>query len=605
MNKQRASGSHSYRPFFFALRGHRLRLSIAVALIMMATLLELWPHLIVILAAAELLPGSPDTAYLLRLAALAFAGVITRFVLLGTGYLLSHKVAFAVMRSLRSQLSQRMFASPKPISSRWTSGYLKKLLVDDVARVEGIFAHMIPEFLSGLLVPLIAATGLFWTDWRLGALALALMPVAFGVQALGMRGFGEAFKQWHEAERHANEGVLEFIRGVVVLKAFNRDASSLARVRDGIYGIRDLATEMTKRSTPSYSTFFALLSGNLLVLLPSGLMLHLNGQISAESLILFIVLGTGLLLPTQRLLFLFGGGQQTLESVTRIADFYAQNEPAPESKTEAGSETRTETTAMAPTPKHFDIELESVDFSYDNAENPTICEVSLKFPAGHISAIVGPSGAGKSTILKLLLRHYDPDKGHIRLGGHDLRDFPDSKRRGYISYVSQDTVLFNDTVRNNLCLAKAEASMQELELATTSSHAQEFIRKLPKGFETQLGERGATLSGGERQRLAIARAMLKNSPVLLLDEISANVDPESEAAIQLGLTALAPGKTVIMVAHRLRSLRDVDQIIVMDQGRVVATGRHDQLLESCFVYQLLWNAQSAAEGWIMKNEASC
>ncbi|MBV1860579.1 MAG: ABC transporter ATP-binding protein/permease [Nannocystaceae bacterium] len=582
----------TYDPLRSTLHEHWGRLTAASVLLTASAALELLPHLVVYAAAICVFDPVPQPDALTRWVGWAFVGITLRFVLLGVGYILSHSVAFSMMGEVRLRLTEKLARVPGQFFRDHPSGDLKKVVIDDVASLEGLFAHNIPEFISGLLVPVLGAGILFWSDWRMGALSLVLMPVAIGIQAVTMRGYADSWAQWHQAEAKANEGVLEFIRGVAVLKAFERDASSLARVREGVYGIRDLAVTMTRRSMVGYSLFFSLLSGNLLVVLPAGLGLYLSGEIVREQLVLFVAIGTGLLVPLMRLLFLFGGLQHVTQALARVRKV-------------AMAEELSEPTTAQTKPSSPEVCFESVSFTYPGRQAPALREISLVFEPSTTTAIVGSSGAGKTTLLKLLVRAYDPEGGSITIGGTDLRTLTSTQRTHWISHVSQGTTLFDASVEENLRLARPDASAEEIRDVARAAHAHDFIEALPEGYATALGDRGAHLSGGERQRLAIARALLAAAPIIVLDEVTANVDSHSERGIQEGIARLAKGRVVVVVAHRLRTVVNVERIVVMDAGQVVDEGRHTELLERCPAYRSLWTAQEQAEGWSLGGGVAC
>lgn len=569
----------------------RRRLGLATALLSIAATLELVPHIIVYAVAVSVLSPPIEPRSLYGLAAIAMAGVVLRFVLLGVGYILSHAVAFRIVHRLRLALIDKLRRVPASFLSEHPSGDLKKTIVDDAASLENVFAHNLPELTSGLFVPIVAALILLWTDWRMALAGLVLLPVAFIVQMINMSGFEEGWRQWHAAESRANAGVLEFIRGIAVLKAFDRDASSLARVRDGIYGIRDLATDITRRGMAGYTLFFSLMSNNLLLVLPTGLALYLSGTTTREELVFFVVLGAAMLTPLMKLLFLFGDAQKVRVAIDRIqvvlaADELSEPKNVPEKF-----------------PTTVDVHFEHVDFTYPGRKSPAIENITMMLRPGTINAIVGPSGAGKTTLAKLLTRAYDVSHGEISIAGVDLRHLNADQRTGLIGHVSQDAILFDGTIRDNLSLARPDASQAELETVARAAHAHEFIQALPAGYDTELGDRGSRLSGGERQRLTIARALLKRAPVVVLDEVTANVDPQSERGIQAGLTALAKDRTILVVAHRLRSVVDADRIFVMDSGHMVDSGSHDELLARCPLYATLWKDQEDASNWALGGES--
>lgn len=569
---------------------YRARLALAASLVSISALLELLPCLVVYAAALEIFSDDPDPEKLGTLSAVVFGGVAIRFLLLGGGYIVSHGVAFSMMRELRLKLIQKLSRVPGRFFSEHQEGDLKKAIVDDVAALEGVFAHNIPELASGIFVPLTSTLILLWVDWRMALAALAILPVAFGVQARMMSGMQERWDEWHAAEARANRGVLEFIRGIVVLKLFNRDVTSMKRVRSGVLGIRDLAVSMTHRSMSGYAIFFTLLSCNLLVVLPVGLALLKMEAISRDELVLFVALGTGILLPLNKLLFLFGSMQKVNASLTRIrAVLNAQELDEPH--------------GAAPLPETLEVRFDDVEFSYPDRDQAALQGVSFSLPPRTTTAVVGTSGAGKSTLVKLLVRAYDPDKGTIRLGGQDLRGLSTAQRTSLISHVSQDTTLFHGTIRDNLLLANPEASEEAMYRATEAARAHDFITNLPGGYDEPIGDRGNHLSGGEKQRIAIARALLKDAPLVVLDEITANVDPESERGIQEGLSALSRDKSVIFVAHRLRTVVGADQILVMEGGNLVDQGTHHDLLQRCKPYIRLWNDQTRAEQWTLTTGA--
>lgn len=576
------------RSLMFEQRG---TLFAAVVLVSLAALLELVPNLIVYFAAVEVFEASPTSGRLMLFAAFAFGGVIIRFLMLGSGYILSHRAAFAMMRSLRMILTEKLARVPSSVLTEHSSGALKKTIVDDVASLEGVFAHNLPELASGVIVPVVAALVLASVDWRLALAALALLPVAFGVQAVVMSGFQETWAQWHAAEARANQGVLEFIRGIVVLKAFDRDASSLGQVREGVAGIRDLAVAMTRRSMAGYSLFFSLMSGNLLVVLPVGITLYLSDEISRNELVLFVALGAGMLMPLLKLLFLFGDAQKISAALVRIRALL----DAPELEEPAVT-----AAVIMPPGVCFD----AVTFRYPGREDDALSGVSFTLEPGTLTAVIGSSGAGKTTLAKLLVRAYDAQRGSIQVGGCDVRELSTQQRASLISHVSQQITLFDGSVRENLQLASSDATDDELIAAAKAARAHDFIMQLPDGYDTQLGDRGGRLSGGERQRIAIARAILKDAPIVVLDEITANVDAESERGIQDGVSALARDRTVLVIAHRLKTIAKADQIIVVEDGRVLDAGKHEELSRRCEMYASLWRDQDEAGRWMLVGGAA-
>ncbi len=569
------------------VRRHLGGLVPAAALVSMAAVLELVPHVVVYLVTLEIFSPSPQLGGLLWLAVAAFAGVLLRFALIAGGYVLSHAVAFGAVREVQLRLAAKLARVPGGFFDSHSSGDLKKTLVEDVMGLEGVLAHNLPETASAVIVPTVAFVWLVSVDWRLALLSLALLPVAVAVQMLAMGNMRAEWERWHKAERTANEGILEFLRGIPVLKSFDREARSFARVRDGIHTMRDMAIGMTDRSVSGYSLFSLLIAHNLLVTLPAGLAMLLGGWIGRADFVLFVVLGMGMTAPLMKMLFVFGAIPKTQVALRRIQAVLDADELPPPLHAKAA-------------PEGGDLRFSKVSFRYQHDRPSVLEDVSFAVPAGSITAIVGPSGAGKTTVTRLITRAWDALEGSITIGGVDVRDLRADQLVSLVSRVSQDTTLFDGTVRDNLLLARGDATQEQLEAAARAAQAHDFIEKLPQGYDTPLGDRGAHLSGGERQRLTIARALLKDAPIIVLDEVTANVDPENERLIQEGLAALVAGRTVLIVAHRLRTIEGVDQIVVMDKGRVGDRGSHDELLERSSTYALLWQAQEQANQWSLQ-----
>lgn len=560
-------------------------------LISLAALLELVPHLAVYAVALSIAAPTPDIGWLMTIAWLTLGGVVLRFVLLGSGYILSHQVAFRALKRIRAALIETLSRLPLTALTRRPSGSLKKIVIDDVAQVEGLLAHHLPELASGLLVPFAATIGLAIVDWRMALCGLAVLPIAFLSQWTFMRGADEAWRSWHAAEARANAGLMEFIRGVAVLKAFDRDVSSLERVRTGVDGVRDLAVDMTENSMPAFAIFFSLLGGNLVVLLPVGLWFYASGSLAMPELVLFLALGTAMLQPLTKLMFLFGIGQKGRTARERIEALLQEPELREASDAPALN-------------AHPTVRFEGVRFAYSAESPPAVDGIDLTLAPGTTTAIVGPSGAGKSTLARLLRRACDPDAGRITLDAVPLSALPHAQRNPLISHVQQAAMLFDGSVAENLRLARPDASDADLIAAARVAGAHDFIAALPAGYATPLGDRGAQLSGGERQRLALARAILKGAPIIVLDEVTAAVDPISERAIEASVQHLAQAHTLFIIAHRLQTVISADQIVVMDGGRIIDRGTHAELVERCAIYAALWQSQQAARRWTLGAEVT-
>ena len=566
------------------LRSQPRALLSAVSLATFAAAVELLPYWLVYLMAVEATAAEPRTDRLVLLAVFILVATACRLLLFGAANVVSHRLAFRLQKELRLALVRAL--ERRPLGAlEGRAGDLKKTLVDDVGGLEGLIAHTLPDAVAGLAVPLLAAGLLFAVDWRMALASLALLPVAFVAQSQAFRGLGPLQAEWHAAEAAANAGLLSYVRGLATLKAYNRVASSLGDLRRSVHALADLAERVTRRTAIPYALFFVTLSTNLLVVLPVGLVLHVTGSLATADLILFVVLGAGLTAPLLRVLHAFGALDQQLQGAARIAA--ALDAPS------------LSMPAVPREPEGADIRFEGVHFGY-GADRNVLHDVSFALPAGGVMAIVGPSGAGKSTAIRLIARYWDVHAGAVSIGGVDVREIAPNRLRDLVAVVFQDPFFFHGTLRENLEIAAPAASAVAIETAIEAVGLADLVASLPRGLDTPLGDRAARLSGGERQRLAIARALLKDAPVLLLDEATAFADPESELAVQQAIARLTIGRTVLIVAHRLATVMEADGIVVLEEGRLQAVGRHGDLLQRSTVYRRLWDGQSRSRDWRLR-----
>jgi ATP-binding cassette subfamily B protein len=560
----------------------RNRLILAGFLAVVSIVLSLVPFVLIYRLTLDLFAGRIEPGTVWTLAWAAAGAVILRFVFFGAALLVSHAAAFAFLYHLRVRLAQALGSLPLGFFSTRTTGELKKVLNEDVEQIELFVAHQIPDLVSAAVLPLLTAAYLFTVDWRMTLVALAVFPFAMLAQTWMMRGTQKRWQEYHDILEKMNATILEYTRGMAVIKAFNQTTASFARFADTVRAHRDYTARLTALSALPYTLYSLLITSNLFVLLPVGLWFHLNGSLDIPTLTLFLFLGIGITVPCQRLLFFFGQLMRLGEGARRVVRIL--NQPLlPEPQQDSH-------------PSGHTVEFRRVAFSYGNGE-AALQGVSFVARAGSVTALVGPSGAGKTTVARLIARFWDVTQGEVLIGGVNVKTLSFDRLMEHVAFVFQDVFLFDDTVFDNIRMGRIDAMEEEVIAAARAAHCHEFVTALPQGYRTVIGERGARLSGGEKQRLSIARAILKNAPILVLDEATAFADPYTESLIQEALATLCRGKTVIVIAHRLSTVTGADQIVVFDEGRVAAQGRHEDLLKTSETYCRLWGAHISARSW--------
>ncbi|MEM6955259.1 MAG: ABC transporter ATP-binding protein, partial [Myxococcota bacterium] len=562
---------NTLRPF---ARGHGAKLIVACLAAAFAGLLELLPQCLIYLAALDLFADAPTTARLPMYALAALAALVLRFAFLGGSLIATHAVAFDVLRKVRIALAARLGEATEVARSARTPGDLKKVLVDDVDQLEGLLAHNLPDLVAGIVVPLSAVIALAAVDLRLALTSVALIPLAM-VFAWGFtRNMETQFAQWHGAEARANSALIDYLRGIPVLKAFGADASSLARVRTSVESLGTLAAAMTRKTIWGFSAFQAALQNNLVVVLPVGLALHAAGELGAAELVFFVALGFGVTAPLLKLMFIFGNVQHYEARTKRIDALLALPVDRPTEAPDAAA-------AAAPSRGPLGLRVEGLSFAYDEARGDVLTDVGFEAKAGEVTAIVGPSGCGKSTLLSLMAGVHLPSCGSVSWiddeGSTNVADLRRDAREQGMTFLQQRAWLMRGTLRENLLLG-CPPDLDERVLARAVSAAQLEPLVARVGLEGLVGEAGATLSGGQAQLVTIGRAIVRDRPLLLLDEVTAHLDPLLERSVQRALAAIGKGRTVVVVAHRLRSIQEANAIVVLDEGRVVDRGTHDELL---------------------------
>lgn len=574
---------------------HKREMYLATAVVLVSVLMGIVPF---VLSYQLILPLVMGRAIPVPYICLRIAGVllclVLQAVLYGMGLNMSHKAAYSILLRLRMALQQRFEKIPLGFIKDKGTGAIKKLFVDDVDSLEVLLAHSLPEGIANLMVPLAVYVVMFFVDWKLAFMSLASIPVSFGAMMImysaGMKKMGP----YYQAGQTMNNTIIEYINGMEVVKVFNRDAESYARYKNDVTAYRDYTLAWYKSAWPWMAVYSSLLPCTVILTLPLGAWFVLCGYSTLPDFILVLCLCLSIGMPLLKSL----GFLPTIPQVNyKIA--------ALEQVLDAKALAQTEDCFHG---KDSSVTFEDVSFGY-SAPAPggdgkpaartknVISHVSFTAKAGQKTALVGESGSGKSTIAKLLVHYYDPLQGSISIGGQRLCDMSLEALNGQISYVAQDQYLFNTSLLENIRLGRLNATDKEVMEAAQKAQCGEFLDRLPQGIHSLAGDAGAMLSGGQRQRISLARAILKNAPIVVLDEATAYADPENEEKMEAAISELVKGKTLIVIAHKLPSIKNADQICVIAHGSLAAAGRHDQLLKTCDEYKKLWNAAQSSSQW--------
>ncbi len=514
---------------------------------------------------------------------LAWGGMVLFLAVLFIGELMAYRStyrgAYESSAEGRAQVAEHLRKLPLGFLLSKDSGELGHTMMNDFTQMEHAATHSLPQLVSGAIIPVLAFGGLLFVDWRLAAAMLAGFPVTililWGVSRLE-RKLGKSHSQ---ARIDQANRLQEYLLGMKIIKAYNLRGENFQRLEQAFSRYRRESIKLEGVLGPFFLVAIAFMEAGLSLMTMAGVYLILGGEITVPLFATFLLVGTRVFDPLSAAIMRLPAFKYDVMAGERIVNLLKQPVMAGEKEP----------------PEDHDIRLENVTFAY--GEKTVLDNVSMDMKKGTLTAIVGPSGSGKSTLLRLIARFYDPQQGKVLFGGSDEREMDPEKLMKKMSMVFQDVYLFQDTIRNNIRYGREDATQEEIEAAAKEACCHEFIMKLPQGYDTIVGEGGSTLSGGEKQRISIARAMLKNAPVILLDEATSSLDPENERDMQKAISRLIKGRTVILIAHRLKTVVKADRIIVLDKGRVVEQGRHEELLENGGLYAKLWDLQNKTSGW--------
>lgn len=483
-------------------------------------------------------------------------------------------------------MAQRLLQAPLGEITSQPAGKLKNIFLDKVGTIELPLAHVIPEVGSSLLLPLAMFIYLISIDWRMALATLSTLPLCIIPMLSGKarENFNKNYTAYMEANDHVNNVIVEYIEGIEVVKTFNQGATSYEKYAGAVRSFKDFTMAWFLSSWKTLTLMSSVLPTTLLATVPVGLTLFINGNLNVSELTICCILALGLVAPLIKFTTYVNLGKTMEYAILSASELLGLPE-LPDSK-------------EPQIPREYSISLKNVSFSYTGQESGNVLhQINLEIPQDKVTALVGPSGGGKSTVARLIDRFWDISSGSISIGGIDIREISLAELSKIISFVTQDNFLFNCSLKENIRLGNPTATDEDVFQAARAARCEEFISKLEKGWDTPAGEAGKHLSGGEKQRISIARAILKNAPIVILDEATAFTDPENEDKIQQSIMQLAKGKTLLVIAHRLSTIKNADQIAVIEKGRIVAVGRQGELLRTCPLYERLWNAHVGAKQW--------
>ena len=573
---------------FAYAEGEKKSMILSVVLSVLSVISGLIPFYCMYELICVFISGAITSGIIIKWCLLSLAAYALKILFFSLSTGISHSMAYTILEALRLRLAERFLHAPLGNTENHTIGEIKNMMVDKIENLEPPLAHMIPEGAGHIVLPVVSIIALAIIDWRLALASLVTFPLSFVCMGLTFKISGENFDKYEQSSNYMNSTIVEYIEGIEVIKAFGRAGVSYEKYAGAITDFRTFVIKWLASTYATMKLSFALFPSTLIGTLPAALVLANSGAITAAQAALAVMLSISMVGSLAKLEIFSENMRQVKFTVENLEDFLEMPElPEPANRAKVN---------------RTDVVLKNVHFSYTGEKKDEVLHgVNLKLPEGSFTALVGPSGGGKSTTAKLIARFWDVTDGEITIGGVNVRDMPLSQLSEYVSFVTQDNFLFRCSLLENIRLGNPDATDEEVKAAARAAQCEEFISKLPQGYDTPAGEAGKRLSGGEKQRIAIARMMLKNAPVVILDEATAFTDPENENKIQRSIAALTKGKTLLVIAHRLSTIRNADNIVVLKNGEILAEGRQEELLKTCPLYRDMWQAHIGAKNWAVSS----
>ena len=571
--------------YAFAAQGKRY-MHRALLLLTCSAVIGIAPYIVVYLVIVRLTGGQLTAMFAFAAAVIILCSLLIKNYTQEKGLAASHRLAYDTLMGMRRQAADKLLKMPMGRIERYGSAALKKIFVENIEEMELVLAHAIPEGVSNIIGVCVVMVALFAADWRLALCALGVVPFGF----LALSGIGKnatkKLERYYQASREMNNTIIEYVSGMEVIKVFGQGDSAFARYRKTIEGYKTFALNWYKSCWKYMSMYNVILPATLLFALPAAILFHTSGSLSFGILVLCVLLAMSMGPMLIRVVLFFPLVPGLQQKFKRIEELF--------------QETEIPTGQNHSFPDEYNMAFHNVTFAYQDI--PVLKDVSFEARASTVTAIVGESGAGKSTVAKLVARFWDVGGGSITIGGRDIREYTFETLMDTISYVAQDNFLFNESIMENIRIGKPDASDEDIMEMAKKAQCHGFILAMPQGYHTVVGEAGGRLSGGQRQRITIARAILKNAPVVLLDEATSSTDSENEDLIQEALNELLREKTVLVIAHRLSTIVDADHIVVLKEGKVIAQGKHQALLDTCTEYAHMWGSFQQSARWEYQTE---